>query len=63
MENSKKPYRPPTEAETWAMYGCSSNEEWHGRMKQNIEREYTPEEVNGCYVGTLKPIKEREYEG
>lgn len=58
----KKSTKPLTEQEEWARHGCSNNEEWHEYLKRESEREITPEEVDGCYVGTVKPIREREYE-
>jgi hypothetical protein len=56
----KKSTRPLTEAEEWAKHGCSNNEEWHAYLKQTIEKGYVPDEADGCYIGTAKPLKDTE---
>ena len=54
--------KPLTEAEDWAKHGCANNEEWHEHLKKEIEKGYTPEEVDGCYVGVVRPIKSDDYD-
>ena len=50
-----------TEAEDWAKWGCKANEDWHNHLKEEIEKGFVPDEVDGCYVGTLKPLRRYEY--
>lgn len=61
LQPDEKKNQQFTEAETWALYGCANNQEWHDLLNLWCWKEFTPDEIDGCYIGIDITEKNKKY--
>ena len=52
LEPNIRSHEPTQEQLEWAVYGCSTREEWREFLNKSMWTEYTGDIKNDCYIGT-----------